>query len=416
MLILNDYQSVLYDEKLKILDQHDCNRLGELKRMLAGSKTDTIPIPQEQLHFFLEKVVPGLKQLGKVDMAENLRKKFVKTPLVAKLYLDRIKNRLLAGLEFHYDNIVINPVEGREPSLSTMFIRDTAKEEQIVELMEDSQFTKTESGYFLHNEELEYEFLTYVVPKLQKLTQIYTTTAVRNRVIREKAQPKIRVKVKKERTNWLELKFEMTGIADDEVRDLLTVLEEKRKYYRLRSGSLLSLETNEFMEVKHFLHGLPDQSGSLANGLKIPIEQMLPMLDKVDSEELYIQEESFREFLETLRNPSSLQFEIPKSLSFVLRDYQIKGFQWMKTLASYGFGGILADDMGLGKTLQSITYILSELQPIRKNKLPVLIVCPSSVTYNWLSEIKKFASTIKTIVMDGKKNDRDGVTKRGNEI
>ena len=66
----------------------------------------------------------------------------------------------------------------------------------------------------------------------------------------------------------------------------------------------------------------------------------------------------------------------------------------MKTLAHYGFGGILADDMGLGKTLQSITFILSELPNIRKSKHPILIVCPSSLTYNWLSEMMKFAPEI----------------------
>ena len=44
----------------------------------------------------------------------------MKTPLIAKLYLDRVKNRLLAGLEFHYENMVINPLESREPRAGTM--------------------------------------------------------------------------------------------------------------------------------------------------------------------------------------------------------------------------------------------------------------------------------------------------------
>ena len=103
--------------------------------------------------------------------------------------------------------------------------------------------------------------------------------------------------------------------------------------------------------------------------------------------ELFTYEESFSQFLETIHNPGSMEFEVPKRVETILRDYQKQGYKWMKTLASYGFGGILADDMGLGKTLQSITFILSELADIRKKKLPVLIVCPSSLTYNWLSEI-----------------------------
>ena len=123
----------------------------------------------------------------------------MKTPLIAKLYLDRVKNRLLAGLEFHYENMMINPLESRELQAGFMLIRDVEKEDVILKLMDDSSFAKTDGGYFLHNEELEYEFLYHVVPKLQKLVQIYATTAVRNRIFRGNARPQVRVKVKKER-------------------------------------------------------------------------------------------------------------------------------------------------------------------------------------------------------------------------
>ena len=68
--------------------------------MLDGSGTNQISIPQEQVSFFLEKVVPGLKKLGNVQLSDSMYKQLVKTPLIAKVYLDRVKNRLLVGLEF----------------------------------------------------------------------------------------------------------------------------------------------------------------------------------------------------------------------------------------------------------------------------------------------------------------------------
>ena len=121
-------------------------------------------------------------------------------------------------------------------------------------------------------------------------------------------------------------------------------------------------------------------------------------------------------FLKNIHNPGRLEFEVPKSLAPILRDYQKLGFKWMKTLAHYGFGGILADDMGLGKTLQSITFILSELPDIREKKQPVLIVCPSSLTYNWLSEIMKFAPDIQAVVVDGNKTERANLLKDVTDI
>lgn len=416
IVVLDSYQSVLSGGKLIQLKEEDSKRLSELKQMLDQSGTNQIPILEEQIDFFLEKVVPGLRKLGEVHIAGSITNEFIKTPLVAKLYLDRVKNRLLAGLEFHYENIVFNPLEGREPQTGTMLIRDVEKENVILQIMEESSFAKTDGGYFLHNEELEYEFLYHVVPKLQKLVQIYATTAVKNRIFKGNTPPQIRVKVKKERTNWLEFKFEIDGIPEKQISDILMALEEKRKYYRLRNGSLFSLETRDFEEIQRFLQALPVQNNDFESSLNVPIVRGLRLIEAVDENHLFTFEESFRRFLEYIRNPEGLEFEVPKSVEPILRNYQKHGFKWMKALAGYGFGGILADDMGLGKTMQSITFILSELPNIREKKQPVLITCPSSLTYNWLSEFMKFSPDIQAVIIDGNKAERDHILRDVTDI
>ncbi|QIZ06590.1 DEAD/DEAH box helicase family protein [Priestia megaterium] len=416
MIFLSAYYSVLYEGKVKQLEDQDYKRLSDLKKMLDASGTNQIPIPQEQIRFFLEKVAPGLKKLGQVTTAETITKQLMNTPLVAKLYLDRVKNRLLAGLEFHYENWIINPLESRDLPSGSLVIRDVEKEDEILQLFEDSSFAKTDGGYFLHNEELEYDFLTYVVPKLQKLVRIYATTAVRNRISRGNFLPQVRVRVKKERTNWLEFKFEMDGIPERQIREVLSALEEKRKYYRMPNGSLLSLQTREFDEIQRFLYSPLAKNKDLASGLDLPIEQSLQLLDTVEVSDAFKLEESFRQFLDHLHNPGRLEFEVPTSLEPILKDYQKHGFKWMKTLAYYGFGGILADDMGLGKTIQSIAFIMSVQSDIRKNNQPVLVVCPSSLTYNWLSEIRKFAPQVKAAVIDGTKAERTKLLKEGKDV
>ncbi len=130
------------------MKSEDCKRLSDLKQMLDASGTNQIPIHREQIHFFLDKVVPGLKKLGEVNLSQSISEQFVKTPLVAKLYLDRVKNRLLAGLEFHYENMVINPLESREPRAGSMLIRDVEKEDVILKLMEDSSFANNGQRIF----------------------------------------------------------------------------------------------------------------------------------------------------------------------------------------------------------------------------------------------------------------------------
>ncbi|QOY35132.1 SNF2 helicase associated domain-containing protein [Anaerobacillus isosaccharinicus] len=411
MVVLSSYQSVLADGKLSQLKADDCKRLSDLKVMLEASGTNRIPIPNEQSHFFLEKVVPGLRRLGEFHISSAIAHELVKKPLSAKLFLDRVNNKLLAGLEFHYEHIVLNPLESREPKSGSALIRDYEKEEVILEMMEESSFAKTDGGYLLHNEELEYQFLNSVVPKLQKFVQIYATTAVKMRIFKGNIPPRIRIKLQKERTNWLEFKFELDGIPENDIREVLEALEEKRKYYRLRNGSLMSLETKEFEEMQQFLQALPIQKEDLESTLNLPIVRGLQLIDSVNEGSLFTIEESFTQFLEKIRHPERLGFEVPESLKLTLRDYQIHGFKWMKQLASLGFGGILADDMGLGKTLQSITFIVSALPEIREKKQPVLIVCPSSLTYNWLSELMKFAPDIQAVVVDGQKHERMKIQK-----
>lgn len=411
MIVLDTYRSVLFEDKIYQLKVEDCKRLSDLNKILEASGINQIPIHREQIQFFLDKVVPGLKRLGDVTLSRTIAEEFERIPLVAKLYLDRVGNRLLAGLEFHYENVIINPLDSKDQRAGAILVRDIEKENIILKLMEDSSFATTDSGYFLHNEELEYEFLYHIVPRLQGLVQIYATTAVKNRIYRGNTRPQVRVKVKKERIDWLEFKFEMNGIPEQQIREVLSALEEKRKYYRLPNGSLLSLETRDFENMNRFLHALPVQNEDLEAGLNIPITRSFPLLDFIHNGELFTHEESFSQFLENLHHPEKMEFEIPNSVEKMLRDYQKQGYKWMKTLASYGFGGILADDMGLGKTLQSITFILSELSDIRNKKHPVLIICPASLTYNWLNEFIKFAPDVVAIVMDGKKVDREKIQK-----
>ena len=104
-------------------------------------------------------------------------------------------------------------------------------------------------------------FYSNILPKLQKLVKVYATTAIKNRIFRGHARPRIRVKSQEERTNWLEFKFELDGIPDKQIREVLEALEEKRKYYRLRNGALLSLETKEFEEIQRFLNEVPGRPG-----------------------------------------------------------------------------------------------------------------------------------------------------------
>ncbi len=83
-------------------------------------------------------------------------------------------------------------------------------------------------------------------------------------------------------------------------------------------------------------------------------------------------------------------------LEEVLRPYQKQGVYWLHFLARNGWGGILADEMGLGKTVQMLAFL-------RTMKSRALVVCPSSLIFNWQREAARFAPELRTLAIQGAK-------------
>ncbi len=103
----------------------------------------------------------------------------------------------------------------------------------------------------------------------------------------------------------------------------------------------------------------------------------------------------FKELKEKLENFEWIKTsKLPKNLNAQLRDYQKVWYNWLNFLNEYNFGWILADDMWLGKTLQTLS-ILQKVYNNKKNKKPSLIVCPTSLVFNWIQEAKKFTLDLK---------------------
>ncbi|WP_373230730.1 SNF2 helicase associated domain-containing protein [Cohnella sp.] len=406
--VMESYGIVLANGKLIKLQVDQCKRLAELKQMLDTSYKHQVQIKQEQMEPFMEKVIPGLMKLGSVRIAKAVSERIVQTPLKAKLYLDRVKDRLLAGLEFQYGDIIINPLEGTDQKRGEgrILMRDGDQEGQILELMEQGSFAKTEGGYFMNDEEAEYNFLYHILPELEKLADVFATSAVKIRLHSAHTPPMVTVNIG-ERTEWMEFKFHMDGIPDAEIRHVLKSLEEKRKYYKLASGAFVPLESSELQEIARLMTTMGIRLADLRGSeILLPIVRGIHLMDSELQGNTIKLSKSVRQMLENMRNPDNLDFLVPASLAPVLRDYQKYGFQWLKTLAHYRFGGILADDMGLGKTLQSIAFIVSVLQEIRDQELPVLIVSPASLVYNWHNELRKFAPDIRAVIADGSKAER----------
>ena len=118
----------------------------------------------------------------------------------------------------------------------------------------------------------------------------------------------------------------------------------------------------------------------------------------------YSDKDRFVNMIEQILKPETREYEVPSDVNATLREYQKVGYKWLKTLSDNGLGGILADDMGLGKTIQSIVYIASCLKENPNSHF--MIVCPTSLIYNWKDEFEKFVPDIRCTVILGNPKER----------
>lgn len=406
-VLLPAYETAVADGVLYPLASEQASKLAGLKRIMEEARSSRIPVRSDTAEVYLEKVIPSLRRIGTVHLTEPVSRQLVQTPLKASLYLDRVKDRLLAGLEFQYGPILINPLEHARTvrEENGLLVRDGEAEREILELMARCPFVETEGGYVLADQEEEFDFLYRVLPQLGKKLRVYATTAVKLNMEFIQTAPSIKVELE-ERTEWLEFSFDIEGIPEAEIRRVMQSLTEKRRFHRLKNGMLLPLDTDEFRAITAFLTDPDLGKWDKANRVRVPVLRGLQALEHTDDVRAVRLGKSLRLLLERLRNPDHTDAPVPAGLAPVLRDYQVYGYQWMKTLASYRFGGILADEMGLGKTVQAIAFLVSVLPEIRQDKQPALVVCPASLMYNWLYEFSRFAPDLRVTVLDGSKEDR----------
>ena len=140
--------------------------------------------------------------------------------------------------------------------------------------------------------------------------------------------------------------------------------------------------------------------------MNLPLYRTL-YLDKMLEEHSDVyntRDQQFKNIIKNMKSVAESDYEVPKSLDKIMRNYQKNGFRWMKTLEDCGFGGILADDMGLGKTLQTISVLLDAKESGREGTS--IIISPASLVFNWGEEFAKFAPQLKVQMLAGKASER----------
>lgn len=244
-----------------------------------------------------------------------------------------------------------------------------------------------------------------VATVLKGIDDLYKEEPIENEDYENIIDPSLTLNISQSRGGYLGVELYIEGIDKNEYRRIFNSYKEKKKLHRLSSGGYLDLKNEDLITTFKLIDSLGIYIDF--DNMKIPNNKSLYLESFIEKENLdFIDGRKYvSNIAKKYKKVSKATYEIPENLNAKLRDYQIEGFNYFKSLADYEFGGILADEMGLGKTLQSIAFLLSE-----EGKKSI-VIAPTALIHNWKSEFNKFAPSLKIALCHGNKIERENILK-----
>lgn len=395
---LDDPLWILVDKKM-----FKINKLSYSQLLIFSENKFCINVPKELINTFENDLLPKIALMLPIISNKYEIVEIHETP-TKKILLEENDSRLLIKLQFVYtnNNFNYNPAEELTSIFNNGKILTVYRDKKFEQLAYESikalyvkevvmgVFTPRQKPIdFLLNNFEDIKEMGFEILGQDKLNSFKVNTAY----------PKVSFKVTSG-IDWFDLDTEIdfngTSVT---FSDLTAAIKSKKQYVKLSDGSTGILPIEWINKFRHSL-AFGEVHDSKLRFSQIQVLALDSIIeDTADSKA----DEIFKERVKKLKSFEQInQVRLPKNLKGKLRDYQIAGFDWLYFLKEYSFGGILADDMGLGKTIQAISLLLNE-KSINEN-FTNLIIAPTSVVFNWIDEINKFAPSLSVLNHTG--NDR----------
>lgn len=199
--------------------------------------------------------------------------------------------------------------------------------------------------------------------------------------------------------DWFDTNIEID--FDGQVANLSEIqkaLSVKQNYIPLGDGTY-GLLPEEWLQKFSLLFKMADTNGKTLRVSKYNFTVIDELHDMIDDEDVKKELTEKKEILLNTNPEKYEQLPIPSQLTAELRPYQEAGFQWLAYLDSVQWGGLLADDMGLGKTIQTLTFL--QYFKNTHGSLNALVICPTTLLFNWENEINKFTPELTYLIHHG---------------
>ncbi len=405
-----NYKYVLTDKNLYRCSKEFTNTNLEMLTLFRENYVSEVMLGKKEIGDLFSIVLPKVKNAIKIE--EKLKKEveeYIPEKLRVKVFLDFDKNNyVVADVKLCYGENEFNPLNQKEEK-NFKFPRNIVEETKAMNIFRKTgfMFEPQNLRFILPDDEKIYNFLSEDINLYMKKFEVLVTENFKTKEI---VAPKVGSLGVRVENNLLEIDLSKLNINPEELQEMLAKYKLKKKFYRLKNGTFLQLQDSEEVEfLDKLITGTDIDYKELENGtVRLPVNRTLylnQLLKKMKNTEI-TKDKQYREIVNNLNKDLLEEENIPQQFENILRPYQKTGFQWLKTLDNYRFGGILADDMGLGKTIQVISMLVSYKENQEENKKTSLVVSPSSLALNWKNEIEKFAPELNIKVISGNANQR----------
>jgi len=378
---------------------------------------------------FVENAIPELKRFAEIGN-EDLIEKFVTLPyakqLEARCSLSYLDGELEASLFFTYDNVEVNAASTNlDFQTIESFVTDDGiiarnlVEEKIIldELFQDFVYQVESGTYLTKSEKKIVEFMTEIIPKNQHRITFECPQNLLDQFVYDNTQYEMHLDYKDKIGYYnvsLKVKGELKGIPVDLLWECVaskrSFIELNFKKNKVKNQSLFSkilvldldkisriVQIFDEMGIKKLDSHVEDRPLWSLVSIQESLFENLPVKFSMTDNLLDIKQQMIGE-KQIKASP------LPKEVDAQVRPYQVEGVHWLERVRNMYLNGILADDMGLGKTLQAIIAI-TQCHKQEKNHTSI-VVCPTSLLYNWKEEINKFNPELKPLIVDGIPNQR----------
>ena len=390
--LTDDGSYALVDGRVLAIPRED-RALARALMENAQEERFTYRFSREETEQVFSELLPALQRRYALTIEEEMGRRLMKFPLKPEVYLDRAGDEVKARVVFRYGDYAVDPFT-RQPDLPLFLFRDAQGERGVMDALAQSGFRVRKGEVYLGEDGLIFDFLMAGVRQLHRVAKVFLSQAFRQLTPRAPSfSGHMGIKAGKLR---LTLTDDQRPV--EELLPLMQALSQRKPYFRYKDGTFITLgDAENWRELAEAWQERFTQSPDTRD-LEAMHAHYLSALAERGGLPL-TSDEGVR--MAVAMDPDGLESPVEG-----LYDYQLRGFRWICSLQMLGMGGILADEMGLGKTAQMIAAILHfrNADPLR---LPSLIVTPTTLMHNWLSEIKRFAPTLSALVLSGGKAARE---------